>query len=147
MAGKSGRTGGIRRSAHLRIYRFLEGSKFIVREYDEEGLQEHDGLAEAGVQVVVRSVHDLPVLGGLDRSASAKILGGLAKVPADIDHHLLEGTDFMEKLGALGEQDAAEQIAHFSGALLAGTLEIGRIQRCSIGNYPVMSGMLTQRAQ
>ncbi len=102
MAGESRRAGRILEIVHLRIYRSLESCKFLFGEHQEEGFKEHDGFAQAGVQIIVRSVHRLPVREGFGRSAGAKILGGLAKMLAQIDDHLLERADFVEKLRILG---------------------------------------------
>jgi hypothetical protein len=124
MAGKTCKAGRFAGITHLEIYRFLEGSEFFVGQHYKKGLQEHDGFAQAGIKVIVRSVHGLPIHGGLWGSAGADILGGLAKVFANIDNHLFEGADFVEKLRALGEEHAAQQLAHFCGALLARALEI-----------------------
>src|SRR5712691_7984955 len=107
MAGESRRAGRILEIVHLRIYRSLESCKFLFGEHQEEGFKEHDGFAQAGVQIIVRSVHRLPVREGFGRSAGAKILGGLAKVLAQVDDHLFERADFVQKLRTLGKEHAA----------------------------------------
>jgi len=46
--------------AHLNADGGLEGSQFTLGQGDEEGFEQDDGLAEAGVQVVMRSVDGGP---------------------------------------------------------------------------------------
>ena len=91
------------------------------------------------------SVNGLPFGLGVQAGTARNLGGGGTKIVIEIIHHLAEGADLVEKLGALAEQDAAEQAVEERYALSSGTLEIGGVEWDGVGDGTVMFGVLAER--
>ena len=132
-------------NAHLGTYRGLEGFELVVRESHEERFQQDDRFPKTSIQVVMSGVNGLPFGLGVQAGAARNLGGGSTKIVIEIIDHLAEGADLMEKLGALAEQDAAEQAVEERHPLSSDTLEIGGVEWGSVGDGTVMFGVLAER--
>jgi hypothetical protein len=88
----------------LVIDAFLEIAKLSLREHHEKGLKQHDRFPEAGIEVVVARVYLMPATLRVGTLPLGKIVGDGAKVPVQIFHHFLQGTDFMKELKPVGKE-------------------------------------------
>jgi len=125
----------------------LKSGNLIIRQGQEKGFQEDDGLAQASIHVEMVSVGGLPEHGGIGGRAAGEVFRRFTVVPAKIVDHFLQSADLMKKLGALREQDVTQEAAHTRGSLPLQTVEISRIERGGVGNGAVVIGMLAQSAQ
>lgn len=132
---------------HVNTNGLLKGSELVIGQNHQERLQEDDGLSQAGVEVKMRGVYHAPIGRGLIRNSTTKVFSGLSKIFAAVSHQFLQGPNFVPELGALGEQDTTQKIAHPGSSLPLGALEIRRIKRPGVGKGSVMPGMLVQRAE
>src|SRR5579859_1084664 len=129
------------------MYYFLEGLQLLVRQHDNERLQEHNGLAQAGVEVIVSVVQSPPINRRNGGTARGKSGSNLSKVFSDAEDHLFERIDFMKKLRTLGEQHAAQEVTHARSTLLSPSSKIGGLERYRVWNNAKVPGMLAQDAQ
>ena len=80
----------------------------MVRQGNEEGLEDYKGLAEAGIQVEMGRIHDGPeAVRALHRS-QRQFRGGIREVAVKVHDYFMECRKLVQELGALGEQNAAE---------------------------------------
>ena len=114
------------------------------RKDNEEGLEQHDSLPEAGIEVVVARVHLMPAALWVGTDPLGKVVGGGAKVPVQIFHHFFEGADFMEKLEPVGKEHPVQEPAHPRGALAPRSVIVLWVQGCGTGNGPKVLGMVVQ---
>lgn len=124
--------------------RSLKTTQLVVGKNDEERLEQHNGFAQAGVQVKVRKVNGAPVRRRFAGYTATEVFGGMAEVIAEVFDHFDQDGNFVEKLRSLRQQDLAEQIAHPCGALSLAALEIGGVQWSSIRNGAVMPGVFPE---
>src|SRR5580704_2894226 len=71
----------------------LERNDLVVFQHDKEGLQEDDGLAQAGIQVIVSRVDNLPFGGWLGRTTCGEVFHSKPKVASKVADHLFECAD------------------------------------------------------
>lgn len=89
MAGKAGGVGGWPGGVRLRGYNFLEDVKLAVGKYEQKGLKKDNRLTQAGVEVVVDSIENEPIVGGGGGGAYCEIFGGFVETFGEIRHHFL----------------------------------------------------------
>jgi hypothetical protein len=87
---------------HLAADGFLKRHEFFVGDSAEERLQKDDSLTEARVQIVVGSIHGIPVGTRICGGAACQIIRTDMELAAKIHDHLKQGADFVEELGTLG---------------------------------------------
>jgi hypothetical protein len=125
----------------------LEGEELILGKGDEERLEQDDGFAEAGVQVKVTSVNDLPKRRRVKSRSAGNLARGFPKLGVEVLNDFEKTVRFVEELGALREQDETEQAVHAGGVLSLGTTEVLGIKRFCIGDGSVVFGVADQRTQ
>src|SRR5579863_10302708 len=82
----------------------LERNDLVVFQHDKKRLQEDDGLAQAGIQVIVSRVDDLPFGGWLGRTTCGEVFHSKPEVASEVADHLFESANLVKKLRPLGEQ-------------------------------------------
>ena len=132
--GKQGsrrRDGGpVERGVKLRQLHF--------RERQEEALEKDNGFAEAGVEVVMGGVKEVPLLFGSNRGRIAQLFGGAGAGFIEILDEFLEGRNLVKKLRTLTKKDAAANSVETCGPAALGLLKIFGIQRTEIGSHAKM---------
>ena len=119
----------------------VEVQQLLLRQGQEEALEKDDGLTEACVEVVVGAVEQVPFALGPDDGGVVQLFGGMGKRFAQIFDELQEGRNFVEKLRALAEKNAAADSVEAGGTATLGLLKIIRIERTKIRNHAKMFGM------
>ena len=117
-------------------FRDLFGGKSV-----EKALEKDNGLAEAGIHVVVRRIQESPFALGLERGGVLQIGGGDGEGLFQVFHEIEEGVEFMEELRTLAENDAAAETVKTGGAAAFGVLKILGIERIDAGNDVKVLGM------
>jgi hypothetical protein len=74
---------------HLSAHSLLKQEEFLVGNGTKEGFQQDDGLAEAGVQIVVGDIHGSPVGKWIYRVAAGQLIGRPLELAAEIHDHLM----------------------------------------------------------
>jgi hypothetical protein len=93
------RRGGLGRAA---AGLFLKGGDFLVGQDVEERLEQNDGFAETGVEVVVKRIKFEPDFAGRDGGAVHHFFEGGAQLLLYVFNHLQQIVDLMKELRALG---------------------------------------------
>ncbi|HKM66628.1 MAG TPA: hypothetical protein VJX70_05635 [Candidatus Acidoferrum sp.] len=124
-----------------------ELKQLVIREGMEEGFEENDGLAEAGVQVVVGGIQEVPFALGKEAIGVVDFRCGRGESFVEIFDELEEGGNFVEELRALAEKEAAANAIEAGGAATPGMLEIIRIEGREMGRDTEVLGVGVHRAQ
>ncbi len=106
--------------------------KLVIREGVEEAFEKDDGLAKAGIEVVMGGIEEVPfALGKIARGVVQFGDGGSESLVEIFDKFEQRG-DFVKKLRALSEEDAAADTIQAGGAATLGMLKIIGIERTEI---------------
>lgn len=124
-----------------------ELQQLVLRQRQQEALQQNDGFAEARVEVVVRSIEQVPFALGLKQGWVVQFFRGVAETVVQMLDQLYQGRDFVKKLGTLAEKNSAADSVEAGGTAALGQLKIVGIQRAEIGNSAKVLGMPEHRAQ
>ena len=119
----------------------IELQQLLIREGQEEALEKDDGFAEAGIEVVMGGVEQVPFAFGLQGGTVVQLFPGFAKGFAEILDEFQQGRDFMKKLRTLAEKNAAAYCIETRGAAALRLLKIFGIERTEIGDDAKMFGM------
>lgn len=87
----------------------LEIAHLFLGQNMEERFEQDNGLAQAGVQVVMQRVQGKPGLTGVNRRSVPHFFQRRAKIFLQILDHLPKNVNLMEELGTLGEENPAKQ--------------------------------------
>jgi hypothetical protein len=131
----------------LLVNGILEGAKLALGQGNQETLKHHNGLSQAGVQVVVVRVYFIPHFLGIQGDSPGKVIGGTAKLPPKLLDHFLQSAYLMKELQPLGQKHAVQQAAHACRSLASLSLKIRRIEGRSVRNGSVMLGVFGQSAK
>lgn len=136
--GSSGKRGGKNQRF---IEKRLETDELGIWEGVEKRLEDNDGLAEAGVQVVMNGIEKFPLKVGADGIAGSQFIGGRLEAGVEFVDEIGERGDFVIKLRPAGEKNPAEKIVEQRDALAAGMLKIIGVERSKIRCDAEMFGM------
>ena len=100
------------RQQRLVVHGFLKIAKLSRRKHDEEGLKQHDGFPQAGIEVIVARIHIVPHALGVRAYPLDEIAREVTEVPIQVFHHFFKGADFMKELKAMREKHPVQQSAH-----------------------------------
>ena len=140
MTGADGdRCGG---DSRLNLQRGLEAGELRLGKSMEKRLEEDDGLAQAGIEIVVDRVKQFPIVLRLNGLAAGKFFHGGLEGGMELIDKIGEGRDFVKELGFAREENPAEEIIEASDALTPGVLKILRVERGEIGSGAKMLGVL-----
>jgi len=64
----------------------------------KEGLEENNGFPQAGIQIVMRRIKDIPLAVGVQGIACEDLLRGSVKIGGKLLDEFCEGGDFVEEL-------------------------------------------------
>jgi|SRR6516162_4038646 len=120
----------------------LEIRKLGFRKGMEEALKEDLGFAEAGVEVVVNRIEQIPVAIKMKGRLVLKLIDGISEAGIKVANQVGKRRNFVQKLRLAGQEDFAKEVAESSRALAAGVLKIVGVERQDVGSGPEMFGML-----
>lgn len=129
------------------VEHILKAMELLVGQSVEKGLEEHHGFAEAGVQVVVDGVEQIPVLIRTEGSVGCQFFRGGCEAGVQFFDEIGESGNLVRELGFTSQEDAAEEIVEKSDTLAAGMLEVPGVERGEIGSDAKVLGVLEHRAQ
>ncbi len=129
------------------IEKRLETDELGIWEGVEKGLEDNDGFAEAGIQVVMNGIEKFPLKVGADGIAGSQFIGGRLKTGVEFVDEIGERGDFVIKLRPASEKDPAEKIVEQRDALAAGMLKIIGVERSKIRCNAEMFGMFEHHEQ
>ena len=138
ISGSSGNRGGENQRF---IEKGLETDELGIWQGVEKRLEDDDGLAEAGIQVVMNGIEKFPRKVGAEGIAGSQFIGGRLKAGNEFVDEIGERGDFVIKLRPAGEKNPAEKIVEQRDALATGMLEIIGVQRSKIRRDAEMFGM------
>jgi len=90
----------------------------------EKGLEQHHGLTQAGIQVVVDRIQQFPITVRMQGIPASQILRRRSEVRLKVFHEIGEGGDFIRELRFASEQNPAEKVVKERDTLAARVLEI-----------------------
>jgi hypothetical protein len=80
----------------------LESPKLAVGEGNQERFKQHNGLSQAGIQVVVVRIHLSPYSLGIQGDSFGEVIGGIAEILAKVVYHFLQRAHFKKELEPVG---------------------------------------------
>jgi hypothetical protein len=128
-----GKMPGMRRDARrdcdeVFTERELELRQLAFRQGMEKAFQDDDTLAQAGIQIIVGDIQDIPIQVRARGQSFAERFNRRFKILPELFHHFGQGGNLVKELRTLGKKDAAEEAVEASNALTSRVLEILRIQ-------------------
>ncbi len=135
------------RRLHVIAHGFLQRRELVLRQGNQEGLEEHFGFAQTGVEIIVAGIESGPEGIGVGRKALGELRGGLAKFVAELLDQIVESADFLQELGAMREQNVIEQSIPPGGTLAFRAQEIGGVERGGVGDRAVVLCVLGKGAE
>jgi hypothetical protein len=145
MAGANVNRSG--RSGRLSLQSGLEPRQLHVGKSMEKRLEEHNGLAQAGIEIVMNRVQHLPIKFRLQGLAAGEFFHGVVETAIQSFDKVGEHRDFVKELGFAGKQDFAEKIIEARDALTSRILKILRRERGEIGSGAKVLGVLEHGVQ
>lgn len=94
---------------------------------EEEGLEQDDGLAEAGIQIEMTEVEDAAEFREVFPGIEIQMIDGLAELEFQRLDNVLQREDLLKELGIFREENAVEEATGAGGALGVFRFEINRI--------------------
>jgi len=125
----------------------LEVDKLFFWKGVEKGLQQHDGLTEASVQIIVSRIEKFPVLIGVNGVAFGELIYSRIKALGEILDHSGQGRNFVEELGLPRQEDLAEETVEKRRALTLGILKISGIERYEVRCGAKVAGVLVHGSE
>jgi hypothetical protein len=125
----------------------VELQQLLIREGQQKALEKDDGFAEAGVEVVMRGIEQIPFALGLHGGGVVQLLHGITEGFVEILDEFQKGGDFVMKLRTMTEKNAAADSVEAGGAAALGLLKIFGIERTEIRDNAKMLGMNKHGAQ
>ena len=110
----------------------VEFGQLFFGHCEKEGLEEDDGFADTGVDVVVGEIEEVPGLIGLQRISIADVRSRGGEGGVEVLHEFEEGGNFVKELGTLAKQQAAAEAIEMRGAAAGAFLEIIGIEGTKI---------------
>ena len=129
------------------VEHILKAMKLLVGQRVEKGLKQHHGFTEAGVQVVVDGVQQIPILIRTQGFAGCQFFRGRCEAGVQFFDEIGESGNLVCELGLTSQQDTAEEIVENSDTLAAGMLEVLGVEGREIGSEAKMLGVIEHRAQ
>jgi hypothetical protein len=124
-----------------------ELQQLLIRERQQKALEKDDGFAEAGVEVVVRGIEQIPFPLGLHGGGVVQRSRGITEGFVEILDEFQKGGDFVMKLRTMTEKNAAADSVEAGRAPALGLLKIIGIERAQIGDDAKMFCMNKHGAQ
>jgi hypothetical protein len=125
----------------------VELLQLLFRECQEEALEKDDRLAEAGIQVVMGGIEQVPFALRVDGEWVVQLFRGAGEGLVEILNQFEKSRDFMKKLRALAEEDAAADPIEAGGTAASGLLKILGIERTEIRDGAKVLGMSKHGAE
>ena len=113
----------------------------------QEGLEEHHGLPQAGVEIVMDGIEGFPIAFRVRRLAVGESLHRGVETAIQFIDKIGEGGNLVKELGFSGEEDLAEEVIEPRDPLAPGILKILRGQRGKIGSGAKMLGVFEHRVE
>jgi hypothetical protein len=129
------------------VQHILKAMDLLVGQSVEKGLEKHHGFTEAGVQVVVDGVEQIPVLIRTGGSVGCQFLRGGCEAGVQFFDEIGESGHLVRELGLTSQEDAAEEIVEKSDTLAAGMLEVPGVERGEIRSGAKVLGVVEHRTQ
>jgi hypothetical protein len=79
----------------------VEVHQLLLGERQEEALEEDNGFAKTGIEVVMGGIEQVPLAFGPDRGRIVQLFGGIGAGVIEILHEFQEGRNLVEKLRPL----------------------------------------------
>src|ERR1700730_1125506 len=104
------------------VERGVELQQLFIRQGQQETLEKHDGLAEAGIQVVVGGVEQFPFEFGLHGGRVAQLFRGAGEGFVQVLDELQKGRNLVKELRTLAEENTAADSVEAGGEAALGLL-------------------------
>jgi hypothetical protein len=124
-----------------------EVQHLLIREGMEEAFEKYDGFAEASIKVVVGGIEEVPFAFGEEARGVVQFGNGGGKRLIEIFDEFEESCDFVKKLRAPGEEDAAADAIQASGSATLGMLKIVGVEQAEIGSDAEVPGVRVHGAK
>jgi hypothetical protein len=125
----------------------LKALELLVGQSVKKRLEEHHGFTEAGVQVVVDGVEQVPALIRAEGFVGCQFVRGRCETGIQFFDEIGESGNLVSELGLTSQEDAAEEIVEKSDTLAAGMPEVLGVERGEIGSDAKVFRMIEHRAQ